>query len=112
MNGNEDNLIFSIAYFDGDGWNGLDTGNLASVTTMKVFNSNLYFGGVIEQLGGINTLNFVKWNGSSWSACDKGVNDVDGIVTSLSIFDEKLFLFGKFLIANYNECNNVIRYTN
>lgn len=77
-----------------------------------MFNTNLYVGGVIEQVGGINTLNFARWNGTTWSACDKGVNDDDGIVTSLSVFDEALFVFGIFKVANDTACNNLIKYTN
>ena len=49
----------------------------------------------------------------TWSdGYDKGVNDDDGIVTSLSVFDEELFVFGIFIVANDTACNNLIKYTN
>ena len=82
------------------------------VSTMSVYNNQLFVGGAFSLVNGEEMFNLVKWTGSEWENCDSGITgDEEGMVSSLEVFDNKLFIFWIFDSANGINCNNAIVYT-
>ncbi len=77
-----------IAKWNGTAWSALDKGLNGTVYAIAVSGSTVYVGGLFGGVGtggtaveGLNSI--AKWNGTAWSALDKGLNnDVNAIAAS------------------------------
>ena len=71
--------ISRIAKWDGTAWSALDKGLNNGVNSITVNGGDIYVGGGFTAVGtggtAVSGLNYIaKWNGSAWSALDKGFN--------------------------------------
>jgi hypothetical protein len=96
--------VDSIAKWSAASWSRLGSGINNPVETLCAFDDGpggtgpaLYVGGDFTTAGGIAANYIAKWNGTSWSALDSGVN---GSVLALAAFDDgggpALFAGGEF----------------
>ncbi len=79
-----------VAKWNGVNWASVATGAAsASVHALVSFDDGsgpaLFAGGEFFSLGGPNTINIAKWNGTTWSALEIGTN---AIVHALAVFDD------------------------
>jgi trimeric autotransporter adhesin len=102
-----------VAAWDGTAWSNVTCGSSngvgGSVNVVAVFNSTLYVGGLFSALGDGTThaKNIATWNVSSSATVD-GVLRVPSLpvagltsdVKSLAIFDDKLYVGGKFTFTS------------
>ena len=101
--------IYGLAKWNGNEWLEVGgnvkndttgpTSNINGVVrTMKVFNNELYIGGLFDSVGTIASKNVAKWNGSTWTALGKSFNidcGNDG-VSSLEVFNGEIYASGNF----------------
>lgn len=102
-----------VAKWDGANWSALGSGtNGYEVDALAVFDDGtgpaLYAGGIFTQAGGIAANRVAKWDGSSWSPLDTGMN---AGVSSLLVFDDgtgpALYAGGGFTVAGGVAASNV-----
>ncbi len=109
--------INKLAKWDGSQWNpvigpnnqpvhfsGL---NGAHINCMKVFNGELYIGGVFDSINNIPFNNVAKWNGMQWNSLGSGTS---GMINTMEIFNNELYLGGKFLQAGGNNVKNIAKW--
>jgi len=87
-----------IAKWDGTAWSPLDKGLGFIVRALAVSGTDLYAGGEFSAVGSGGTVvaglnKIAKWNGTAWSALDKGLNSV---VRALAVSGTDLYVGGDF----------------
>src|SRR5512140_3340961 len=100
-----------IAKWDGSNWSGFGSGFAWGTGpvgyAVAVRGSEVYVGGVfITNISGVSVRNLGKWDGSRWSEVGGGVN---GIVTSLVLKGNDLFVGGYFTEAGGTTVTNIAR---
>ncbi len=110
-------LVNHIAKWDGSSWSALGSGMdyNAQVNALTVFDDGggpaLYAGGSFTSAGGVSASNIAKWDGSSWSSLDSGM---DSFVFTLAVFDDgggsALYAGGLFTIAGGVPANYIAKW--
>jgi hypothetical protein len=109
-----------VAKWDGTGWSPLGLGvgvgfglsdgprALATLDDGLGGGPELYVGGKFSLAGGSAASNIARWDGTSWSGLDLGV---DGPVDALTVFDDgsgpRLVVAGEFTHAGGQEANGI-----
>jgi hypothetical protein len=97
-----------IAKWNGSNWNSMVGGMNYTITPSltivraisAVDNSNVYVGGLFNQVGGVNANNIAKWNGVGWSVLGTGTNErVFGI---FALNNSNVYVVGNFTSAGGN----------
>jgi hypothetical protein len=99
-----------IAKWNGSSWSPLGSGlgivypppNDLAVRALAVLGNNLYVGGGFTTAGGIAATNIAKWNGSSWSALNSGIEYGGGhaaYVNALAMSGTNVNVGGEFTMA-------------
>ncbi len=70
--------------------------NRVNAVTGDPSTSNLYAAGIFDHAGGNTATRVAKWNGSSWSAMDNGM---DATVRALAVHNNELYAGGDFIYA-------------
>jgi hypothetical protein len=94
----------NIAAWDGQNWLPLGTGTNAFVRALAVFDPDgagpmpelLIAGGGFTVAGGLSAVGIAAWDGMSWQALGPGV---DGAIEALEVYDNQLYLGGRFYHA-------------
>ena len=85
---------FSLIKWDGTNWNIIDTNFSGYITSMAVYNNELYIGS--SGLYGVPANYLVKFDGTNFSSVG---GDVNFIVYNLKVIENKLFVVGQFTQA-------------
>ncbi len=90
----------SIARWNGTSWQALGAGvtansGVGTVSSLGVFNNELFVGGSFSTAGGLASANIARWNGSTWIAFSPGTNS-SGNVTALQTYAGALYAAGNF----------------
>lgn len=97
-----------IAVWNKSNWSACGTGITEGsgiairIEALSVYNGQLIAGGMFSKAGDVPASNIARWDGSTWSALGKGVDEgLFGLtfVTALQVFDGKLFVGGSFTTA-------------
>jgi len=111
-----------VARWDGGAWSPLGGGftiaapGSAHVTSLAVFDGELYAGGSFDTAGGVPARNIARWDGFSWSAAGGGlVNNSGGTyVNSMTVWDDgggsDLYVAGSFDEAGGVTLSNIARW--
>jgi trimeric autotransporter adhesin len=99
----------NIARWDGHDWDyagdGLEYTGATTVSTLQVFNDNLYAGGSYIQDD--TTFGFIaKWDGSEWSEVGDGLKYTGATTVStitMCVYDTKLIVEAKYAIGGNND---------
>lgn len=98
----------NVAFYDGSSWSpigsGLDYTGGITVSTLTIYEEELYAGGTFVTSDGDTLNNIAKWNGSAWVALGSGIN---GTVSSLCVYNGKLYAGGTFTNAGGVSVNNI-----
>ena len=99
-----------IAKWNGSNWSSVGRGVRQSyyysqINSMAVYNNELYVTGDFDSAGTVAAKNIAKWNGTSWSAVDRGIKGSSG--HSLLVFNNKLYVGGSFDSAGVVAAKNV-----
>ena len=106
----------NIARWDGSSWSALGAGITAtddhpfyggSVNALAVAGTNLYAAGAFTSAGSIAATNVAKWNGSTWSALDSGLNSN---VFALAVSGSDVYAAGWFTSAGGVPATNVAKW--
>lgn len=106
-----------IARWNGSAWGSLNTnttntaGFTAVIYAMAVYKGELYAGGNITKIGGININRMAKWNGSTWSNVGGGVTG--GFITdvqAMAVYNDELYVGGDFTYAGGKGANYIARW--
>jgi hypothetical protein len=95
----------SLAKWDGNSWSTVGgAGFGVDVDAMVVSGSDLYVGGPYGIFG--------KWNGSSWSWPDSGVNegDDDPVIFTLAVSGSNVYVGGEFTTAGGSAANAIAQW--
>lgn len=101
-----------IGEWNGSAWSSLDHGLNSEVDAIAISGSDVYAGGAFLNLCWDSSctltstrVNYIaKWNGSKWSALDKGLS---GHVKAIAVSGSDLYVAGRFLENCGNSaCNN------
>ncbi|MHC4414772.1 MAG: hypothetical protein ACYS0G_05765 [Planctomycetota bacterium] len=115
----DEGALNRIAKWDGRTWSELDSGMDDRVHALAVFDDGtgkgpaLYAGGRFTTAGGATVNHIAKWDGSTWSPLDGGV---DGTVYALAVFDDgtgtgpALYVGGFFSSAGETTVNYIARW--
>ena len=101
-----------IAKWNGSSWSalgsGMSGGTFPSADALAVSGSDVYAGGVFSRAGGVNIgYAIAKWNGSSWSALNSGMN---GGVSALALSGSDLYAGGDFTTAGGSTANYIAKW--
>ena len=102
----------NIAKWNGSSWSALGAGIGCDepgtcVSALAVSGSDVYAGGFFATAGGSAANHVARWNGSSWTALDSGVN---GNVAALAVLGSDLYVGGAFTIAGGLPANAIARW--
>jgi trimeric autotransporter adhesin len=110
-------LANNVARWDGANWLPLGVGlsytGATTVSTLCVYNGELYAGGTFLTPGfslgsGLSLISYIaKWNGSQWKTVGTGVN---GVVKSLCVYNGQLYVGGTFTKAGSVAVNNIAKW--
>lgn len=99
--GSSSNPYNRILKFNGSSWitvGGGINGGIGEVRTMKIYNNELYVGGLFLKSAGNAGENVMKWDGSQWH--DVGFDGGNfGTVRRLVVHNNKLWAFGNYATA-------------
>jgi trimeric autotransporter adhesin len=89
---------------------GVSGANGFHVSALKVYNGELYVGGLFQYAGNgsISANNIAKWNGSAWSAVGTGTN---GPVRCIAVIGSDLYIGGEFTSVNGVPANKIAKYS-
>ncbi len=75
-------------------------------------NSNLYIGGIFEQIGTVTFNNIAKWDGTSWTQLTTGIIASIGVsvVNSLKFWNNNLYVGGSFNTAGGIPCSHIAKW--
>jgi hypothetical protein len=113
------NFANNIASWDGTTWSTLGSGVIGPaiavigcdgigaigssygyVSSMAIFNNELYVGGYFNNAGGVSVSNIAKWDGTNWSDVGGGMTGVSlsyqSTVKSLAVYNNELYASGTF----------------
>ncbi|MBM4117340.1 hypothetical protein FJ251_06280 [bacterium] len=98
--------IRKLARWDGASWQPFGEEILAAMVypnliELEVYQDALFVGGYLQVGAPWNTENLMRWDGTEWTACGLGLND---IVIAMAIWDdghgEKLYTAGEFTLVD------------
>lgn len=115
------NNIDNIAAWDGSNWSLLGTGLQSTVTATKkgvtslaLYNSDLYAGGSFYASGTTTLIKIAKWNGSAWSSVASSVRDTiwaqEAHIDALCSFNGELYAGGTFNKINNIKANHIAKW--
>jgi hypothetical protein len=78
------------------------------VSTLAVFNNELYAGGFFTTANGAQLSRIARWNGFAWIPVGSGFN---GIVQTLAVHNNTLYAGGGFTASGATSVNRVARWT-
>jgi len=93
-----------IAKWDGNNWTAVGKGFNNEVTSLAIYNNQLYAGGVFTQADGKSIPNIARWNGTTWEKVGGGINNS---VYSLKSISGRLYAGGSFSMADGKSCKNL-----
>jgi hypothetical protein len=112
-----------VAKWNGSTWSslgsGLPGGNDDIGGALASFDDGsgtaLYLGGGFSSVGGVNTHNVARWDGSSWSAVGGGIGShYNDFVDAFTVFDDgsgpALYAAGLFTVAGGVGANNIAKW--
>ena len=107
-----------VARWNGSAWSALGSGVNDQIEALVVFNDGsgpaLFAGGNFTTAGG-GAANYVaKWNGTTWSPLGSGMGGAEGIVHTLTVFDDgsgpALVAAGRFTTAGGTPANRIAKW--
>jgi hypothetical protein len=110
---------YCIASWDGSSWSPLGSGVSGTfdpytgtllVSTLIVYNGELYAGGQFDSAGGQLVNNIAKWNGSSWSPLGTGILGSSYTVQALAVYNGALYAGGRFDTAGGITTHNIAKW--
>lgn len=105
-----------IGVWNGTSYNTLGTGfagtGVVFLTSLCVFNGELYAGGNFSTAGGVAANCLAKWDGTSWAPVGTGLTSTLGIVlvNTLCVYNNELYVGGLFDGAGGVAVNNIARW--
>jgi hypothetical protein len=112
--GNGIGHLITVQYSDGfvDGYDAPVTG--PPVASMCVYKGELYVAGFFDFADGLAN-NIAKWNGTKWMPVGSGVYTVgggglDSWVNALLVYNDELYVGGRFTDAGSVEANNIAKW--
>ncbi len=111
-----DDYCYNIAKYNGSSWRPVGSGadgaycnvSRAYITSLKVFNNELYAAGLFSRINGVTANKLARYNGTNWCSVEYGV---DLRPRALEVYDNELIINGDFYSASGVECNNIVKYT-
>ena len=96
--------VFKLGKWDGSQWSKVSGGVTVSLTqktyTMAAYKGELYVGGNITTINGLNINRIARWDGNSWKNVGGGVTG--GFipqVRAMAVFNNELYVGGDFTFA-------------
>ncbi|HET6769905.1 MAG TPA: hypothetical protein VFH08_20995, partial [Chitinophagaceae bacterium] len=80
------------------------------LSSLAMYNGELYAGGIFDSAGGISANNIAKWNGTNWSTVGTGVTGVTGQVRAMIVYGGELFVGGSFNNAGGIAAKNIAKW--
>jgi len=110
--------VSSIVRWNGNSWNdvggGLAKSNIGQwISTMEVFNDELYVGGIFNKAGNVEANSIARWNGNSWQNVGDGLVNTEGMsgmVRCMTKFNNELYVAGSFTKAGNISTKNVAKW--
>ena len=106
--------------WNGSQWSYLtrDTTDFTEVQSYTVYKNDLIIGGTFGRYTGgsggrtgFNPFNHIaKYNGKSYSSFDEGINDNEASIASMEVYNNELFIGGKFDFPNGQKSNTIIKW--
>ncbi|MCD6019047.1 MAG: hypothetical protein K0S53_2168 [Bacteroidetes bacterium] len=92
-------ILNNVAMWNGTNWIPLGGGIIGQasydiVTSLAVYNNELYAAGNFSLAGGVNANSIAKWNGTSWSPVWSGGPPM--AITSMAVYNNDLYVGGSF----------------
>lgn len=89
-----------LARWNGLKWSAVGSGitmgaGIPLINCMKVYNNELYVGGLFDNAGGVAVNNIAKWDGNTWSDVAGGTS-IGGLVTTMTTHGLDLYVAGAF----------------
>ncbi len=106
--------------WNGSQWNYLtkDTTDFTEVQSYTIYKNDLLIGGTFgKYIGGsggrtgYNPFNHIaKYNGTTYMAFNEGIEDNEASIASMEVYNNELFIGGKFDFPNGKKSNNIIKW--
>lgn len=116
---NRNNIsVWSIVSWNGNSWNdvagGLQKSNIGDwISSMEVFDDELYIGGIFNKVGNVETNSIARWNGNSWQNVGDGIvntGPIFGMVCCMTKTNNGLYVAGSFTKAGNISTNNIAKW--
>jgi hypothetical protein len=91
-------------------WTALGSGIQGLVSSMVVYNGNLYVGGEFTMAGSVTVANIAEWNGTTWLPLGTGITGTNSEVFSLAVYNNELYAGGEFTQAGGASVNNIAKW--
>ena len=108
----------NIASWDGSSWSPMSLGIILSnsnsnpcyISSLVVYNGELYAAGQFNKAGGILVNNIAKWNDTSWSDVGGGISGTSYTVQALTVYNGALYAAGRFDLAGGVHVNHIAKW--
>jgi hypothetical protein len=108
--------VYNIAKYNGSVWSATGSGATGAncnpsqgmVSSMKVYNNELYAAGVFTKMNGTVANKIVKYNGFAWCPIEYGV---DLRPRAMEVYNNELIINGDFYSASGVPSSNIVKYT-
>jgi len=102
--------VLSVMHSKAQTWAALGAGIQGQVSSMAVYNGNLYVGGEFTMAGSATVANIAEWNGTSWLPLGTGITGTNAEVFSLVVYNNELYAGGEFTQAGEATVNNIAKW--
>lgn len=114
--------ICCVAKWDGSNWTSIADSirSPGVIYDMAVYNGSLIVAGIFTSINGVSANYIASWNGSSWNSLAGGVTPVSPYdtnnqfhndeISTLLVFNNKLYCAGTFTTIGSYSCGNVARW--
>jgi hypothetical protein len=105
-----------IASWNGSSWSAIGSGLTGSyvhgtpgITSMVVYNGDLYVAGYFDSIEGIAANSIAKWDGTTWSTVGTGVSGANPYldIYAMAVYNGTLYVAGQFDSAGGVLVNNI-----
>jgi len=104
-----------VSKWDGSNWHSLDFPNyelgqnFVTVNAIAFYNGELYIGGGFRDETG-DRVNIAKYDGQNWQTVGEGLVGQFAAVFDLTVYDNELYVSGRFNRAEGNPENGIVRW--
>lgn len=101
-----------LAVWDGQQWASanISPSNVGPVHGLETYKDELYAGGRMTRIGGVDVNRIARWDGATWKTVGTGIDGPMPWLEEMCVYKDELYVGGNFNNAGGKEARNIARW--